>query len=195
MIVHPVPYLHVHQAHSANLVRRPEIIQGFQGFGLRIRSLEPQQLEILCLEHESQRFGKRRIRHSVERIVIDGIQRKCLLDIVSHFMDRNVESLVVHPCLLNPRAQMRLGPRMAAPMACPDPRAGSTTMLFGCEFRALRRKSELLQQSRDIFLKSLQRWDIFLQRSASSSAPEYSILGRNPLYQMSNGSSGRPSRF
>src|SRR5439155_26392305 len=91
---------------TGNLMRRPEVVQGFQRLSFGIRRGKPEQCQILALENKRQRFREGCVRNALEESVIDVIERKCLLYVVTHLMDSNIETFVIHSRFFYASAQM-----------------------------------------------------------------------------------------
>src|SRR6185503_20490719 len=104
-----MPNAHVHQRNARYLGGAPEFVESPQSTTLRIRLAKAEQLEIVSLENKSEGLSERRIRHAMQRVVVDVVEREGLFDIVAHLMDRDVVALVIHAACTHTRAQMRLG--------------------------------------------------------------------------------------
>ena len=122
------------------------------------------------------------------------VEREHLLDVVPQLVDGDVVALVVHAVRSDARAQVRLvAAALRAPRRGPRRATGSTTM-FGEVARALLVKPSFTRMSGMSFANA-SAVGYFFRVIASSSASVYLPARRKPSYQMSNGSSGRPSRF
>ena len=99
------------------------------------------------------------------------------------------------PSCADAGAQVRLvaAPRRAHGVA--RAARGIDVDVLGQVIRALRREAEPGEDVRHVRLRTRRPSGSCLRVIASSCASVYAPRGRKPLYQMSNGSSGRPRRF
>ena len=194
MVVHPVPDRHVHQRDAGDLVSPPEIVERLLSLALRVGCGEAQQFQVVPLEYEGERLGECGVGHALQQSVVDVVEGENLLDVVAHFVDRDVEALVVHAALSDARPQVRFFATHLRAHGVARRRAPDRPRCCGPGIARVLRRSRA----------SSAGWECLAgrpQRSDTSSRPSRRVRlrctgcrGRKPLYQMSNGSSGRSSR-
>ena len=107
------------------------------------------------LKDERERLGEGGIGHAGEKRVVDCIQGEGLFVVVPHLMHRDVEALVIHPFLLDARAQVRL---VAAPCGAHRVSRAARRVhddVVGEHLRFLRREAESGEQVGNVLLVGL----------------------------------------
>ena len=197
VLVQPAPGRHVDEGDAGDLARRPERRRA-RAASRRAASgpARPSSSRSRAWNTKASASVKAVLGTPCSSVWSIVVEREDLLDVVAHLVDGDVVALVVHPVLADARAQVRL-------VVAPGRRrwrgrrraTGSTTMRSARKRARSAREAEVLQEARDVGRVGGRR-RVALAASSRRARPRRSFpRGLKPAYQMSNGSSLRPSRF